>query len=245
MIVVRSLLFFLIQSALTIVWSLLSLFTFPFPPLARYRFITVWSRMVIWLARTLCGIDYEVRGLEHLPKQPGIILAKHQSAWETLAFQVFLPPQVWVIKRELLKVPFFGWGLAMMSPIAIERTAGMKALRQTLEQGRQRLAQGFWIVIFPEGHRFPPGERGQYQLGGAWLAVQTGAPAVPVAHNAGHVWPRHSFLKYPGKITVSIGRPIDPAGMRADALNKAVEDWIEAEVTRLGNGRSPACQASR
>ena len=193
--------------------------------------------MVIWLARALCGIRYEVRGLEHLPEQPGIILAKHQSAWETLAFQVFLPPQVWVIKRELLKVPFFGWGLAMMSPIAIDRGAGMKALRQTLEQGRERLAQGFWIVIFPEGHRFPPGERGPYQLGGAWLAVQTGAPVVPVAHNAGHVWPRHSFLKYPGKITVSIGRPIDPTGMKADAMNKTVEDWIEAEVTRLGNGR--------
>jgi len=243
MIVVRSALFFLLQSALTIVWSLLSLLTFPFPPLARYHFITVWSRVVIWLARTICGIDYEVRGLEHLPSRPGIILAKHQSAWETLAFQVFLPPQVWVIKRELLRVPFFGWGLAMMSPIAIERGAGMKALKQTLEQGRERLAQGFWIVIFPEGHRFPPGERGPYQLGGAWLAVRTGAPAVPVAHNAGHVWPRHSFLKYPGKITVSIGRPIDPAGMRAEALNKAVEDWIEAEVTRLGNGRSAACQA--
>jgi 1-acyl-sn-glycerol-3-phosphate acyltransferase len=237
MILVRSLLFFLAQSALTIVWSLLSLLTFPLHPLARYRFITVWSRMVIWLARWLCGVDYEVRGLEHLPGRPGIILAKHQSAWETLAFQVFLPPQVWVIKRELLRVPFFGWGLAMMSPIAIERSAGMRALKQTLEQGRERLAQGFWIVIFPEGHRFPPGQRGAYQPGGAWLAVKTGAPVVPVAHNAGYVWPRHSFLKYPGKITVSIGRPIDPAGMRTDALNQAVEGWIEAEVTRLGNGR--------
>jgi 1-acyl-sn-glycerol-3-phosphate acyltransferase len=237
MIVARSLLFFLIQSVLTVVWSLLSLLTFPLPPLARYRFITVWSRMVVWLARALCGIHYEVRGLSNLPKQPAIILAKHQSAWETLAFQVFLPPQVWVIKRELLRVPFFGWGLAMMSPIAIERSAGMKALRQTLEQGRERLAQGFWIVIFPEGHRFPPGLKGPSHLGGAWLAVQTGAPAVPVAHNAGYVWPRHSFLKYPGKVTVSIGPPMDPSGMRADKLNQAVEEWIEAEVARLGNGR--------
>jgi 1-acyl-sn-glycerol-3-phosphate acyltransferase len=237
MIAARSLLFFLIQSALTVLWSLLSLLTFPLPPLARYRFITVWSRMVIWLARALCGIDYEVRGLQNLPQQPAIILAKHQSAWETLAFQVFLPPQVWVIKRELLRVPFFGWGLAMMSPIAIERSGGMRALKQMLEQGRQRLAQGFWIVIFPEGHRFPPGLKGPYHLGGAWLAVQSGAPAVPVAHNAGYVWPRHSFLKYPGKVTVSIGPPMDPTGMRADKLNQAVEEWIEAEVTRLGNGR--------
>jgi 1-acyl-sn-glycerol-3-phosphate acyltransferase len=237
MIVARSLVFFLVQSALTIVWSLLSLLTFPFSPLTRYRFITVWSRMVIWLARTLCGIDYEVRGLENLPEQPGIILAKHQSAWETLAFQVFLPPQVWVIKRELLWVPFFGWGLAMMSPIAIDRSSGMKALRQTLEQGRERLARGFWIVVFPEGHRFPPGDKGPYHVGGAWLAVQTGAPAVPVALNSGYAWPRNSFLKYPGKITVSIGPPIHPAGMKADALNKAVEDWIETEVPRLGDGR--------
>ena len=237
MIVARSLVFFLVQSALTIVWSLLSLLTFPFSPLTRYRFITVWSRMVIWLARTLCGIDYEVRGLENLPEQPGIILAKHQSAWETLAFQVFLPPQVWVIKRELLWVPFFGWGLAMMSPIAIDRSSGMKALRQTLEQGRERLARGFWIVVFPEGHRFPPGDKGPYHVGGAWLAVQTGAPAVPVALNSGYAWPRNSFLKYPGKITVSIGPPIHPAGMKADVLNKAVEDWIETEVPRLGDGR--------
>ena len=237
MIVARSLVFFLAQSSLTIVWSLLSLLTFPFRPLTRYRFITTWSRMVIWLARALCGIRYEVRGLENLPAQPGIILAKHQSAWETLAFQVFLPPQVWVIKRELLNVPFFGWGLAMMSPIAIDRGAGMKALRQTLEQGRERLAGGFWIVIFPEGHRFPPGQKGPYQVGGAWLAVQTGAPVVPVAHNAGYLWPRHSVLKYPGKITVSIGPPIDPTGMKADEMNKTVEDWIETEVTRLGNGR--------
>jgi 1-acyl-sn-glycerol-3-phosphate acyltransferase len=237
MIVARSLVFFLIQSALTIVWSLLSLLTFPFPPLARYRFITIWSRMVIWLARTLCGIDYEVHGLDNLPKQPGIILAKHQSAWETLAFQLFLPPQVWVIKRELLWVPFFGWGLAMMSPIAIDRRAGVKALRQTLEQGRERLGRGFWIVIFPEGHRFPPGEKGPYHVGGAWLAVQTGAPVVPVALNSGYVWPRNSFLKYPGKITVSIAPAIHPAGMKADALSKAVEDWIETEVARLGDGR--------
>jgi 1-acyl-sn-glycerol-3-phosphate acyltransferase len=125
----------------------------------------------------------------------------------------------------------------MMSPIAIDRSSGMKALRQTLEQGRERLARGFWIVVFPEGHRFPPGDKGPYHVGGAWLAVQTGAPAVPVALNSGYAWPRNSFLKYPGKITVSIGPPIHPAGMKADALNKAVEDWIETEVPRLGDGR--------
>jgi 1-acyl-sn-glycerol-3-phosphate acyltransferase len=166
------------------------------------------------------------------------VLAKHQSAWETLAFEVFLPPQVWVIKRELLLVPFFGWGLAMMSPIAIDRSSGRKALRQTVEQGRKRLQQGFWIVIFPEGHRFPPGHRGTYHIGGAWLATQTGAPVVPIALNSGYLWPRHAFRKYPGKITVSIGQPIDPRGMKADELNRRVEDWIEAEVVRIGAPRS-------
>jgi len=237
MTLLRSAAFFLVQSALTIVWSLLSLLTFPFAPITRYRFITLWSRMVIWLARTLCGIRYEVRGLDNLPGQPAIVLSKHQSAWETLAFQVFLPPQVWVIKRELLLVPFFGWGLAMMSPIAIDRAGGMKALRQTLEQGRERLAQGFWIVVFPEGHRFPPGQKGTYHAGGAWLATQTGAPVVPIALNSGHVWPRDAFVKYPGKITVSIGPVIDPKGMKPDELNRRAEAWIESEVARLGNGR--------
>lgn len=235
--VLRSTLFSLLQAALTVVWSLLSLATFPFGPLTRYRFITTWSRMVVWLARTLCGIRYEVRGLEHLPDRPSVVLSKHQSAWETLAFQVFLPPQVWVLKRSLLRVPFFGWALAMMNPIAIERETGMQALKQTLEQGRDRLAQGFWIVIFPEGHRFPPGEKGLYRVGGAWLATQSGAPVVPIALNSGYLWGRDAFVKHPGTITVSIGPPIDPAGVKPNELNRRVEDWIEAETARLGDPR--------
>ncbi|HXV06480.1 MAG TPA: lysophospholipid acyltransferase family protein [Burkholderiales bacterium] len=234
----RSALFLLLQAALTIVWSLLSLLTFPFSPLTRYRFITLWSRMVIRLAGAICGIRYEVRGLEHLPARPGIILSKHQSAWETLAFQVFLPPQVWVLKRSLLRIPFFGWGLAMMNPIAIDRAAGMAALKQTLEQGRERLAQGFWIVIFPEGHRFPPGEKGTYHPGGAWLAIRTGAPVVPIALNSGYLWRRDAFVKLPGKITVSIGRPIETGSTKAEALMRRVEDWIETETARLGDPRS-------
>ena len=205
LLVLRSTLFFVLQAALTIVWSLLALLTFAFRPITRYRIITAWSRMVIWLARALCGIRYEVRGLEHLPDRPSIVLSKHQSAWETLAFQVFLPPQVWVLKRSLLRVPFFGWGLAMMNPIAIDRTAGIKALKQTLEQGRDRLAQGFWIVIFPEGHRVAPGSKGTYHVGGAWLATHTGAPVVPIALNSGYLWRRDAFLKLPGTISVSIG----------------------------------------
>jgi len=231
--VLRSVVFLVLQTALTVVWSIVSLLTFPFEPLTRYRIITTWSRLVVWLAQVICGIRYEVRGLERLPQRPSIVLGKHQSAWETLAFQVFLPPQVWVLRRSLLRVPFFGWGLAMASPIAIDRSAGMQALKQTLEQGRDRLARGFWIIIFPEGTRVAPGQRAKYQVGGAWLAAKTGAPVVPIAHNAGRLWRRNAFLKFPGIITVSIGEPIDPAGLKPEELNRRVEDWIESEVARL------------
>jgi 1-acyl-sn-glycerol-3-phosphate acyltransferase len=231
--VLRSVVFLVLQTALTVVWSIVSLLTFPFEPLTRYRIITTWSRIVVWLAQVICGIRYEVKGLERLPQRPSIVLGKHQSAWETLAFQVFLPPQVWVLRRSLLRVPFFGWGLAMASPIAIDRSAGMQALKQTLEQGRDRLARGFWIIIFPEGTRVAPGQRAKYQVGGAWLAAKTGAPVVPIAHNAGRLWRRNAFLKFPGVITVSIGEPIDPAGLKPEELNRRVEDWIESEVARL------------
>src|SRR5262249_2230209 len=161
------------------------------------------------------------------------ILAKHQSAWETLAFQLIFPPQVWVVKRELLWLPLFGWGLAMLSPIAIDRGSGARALRQLLDQGRERLARGCCIVIFPEGPRVAPGERREHHAGGAWLAVQTSIPVVPVAHDAGLRWPRASFLKYPGLVTVSIGEPIAPQDLTAHELKGRVEDWIEAEQARL------------
>ena len=238
MIVVRSTLFFILQSMLTVVFSFIALLTFPLPLIARYRIITLWSRLVVRLATAICGIRYRVIGRDNLPSSPSIVLAKHQSAWETLAFQVLLPPQVWVLKRELLSIPFFGWGLAMTDPIAIDRGSGVRALKQMLEQGRDRLARGFWIVMFPEGTRVAPGERGQYFVGGAWLAVQTGTPVVPIAHNAGTVWPKNAFLKRPGTIVVSIGPPMDPRGFKAEQFNRQVETWIETEVERLGSARA-------
>ncbi len=238
MIVVRSTLFFILQSMLTVVFSFIALLTFPLPLIARYRIITLWSRLVVRLATAICGIRYRVIGRDNLPSSPSIVLAKHQSAWETLAFQVLLPPQVWVLKRELLSIPFFGWGLAMTAPIAIDRGSGVRALKQMLEQGRDRLARGFWIVMFPEGTRVAPGERGQYFVGGAWLAVQTGTPVVPIAHNAGTVWPKGAFLKRPGTIVVSIGPPMDPRGFKAEQFNRQVETWIETEVERLGSARA-------
>jgi len=233
----RSAAFEFIRITLTIVFSAIALLTFPFKPLTRYRIITTWSHLVTFSASFICGIGYRVIGRENLPDDPAIILAKHQSAWETLAFQGIFPPQVWVLKRSLLKIPFFGWGLAMMSPIAIERADGVRALRQLLEQGRERLGAGWWVIMFPEGTRIKAGERGRYHVGGAWLASRIDATVVPVAHNAGTLWGRSAFMKYPGTITVSVGPAIKPAGLKPEQLNERVEDWIEQEVTRLGSAR--------
>lgn len=233
----RSLLFECVRIPLTVVFSFISLLTFPFTPLTRYRIITIWTRLTLVTLRLVCGVHFRVLGREHLPTEPSIVLSKHQSAWETLAFQKIFPPQVWVLKKSLLKVPFFGWGLAMMSPIAIDRSAGMRALRQTLEQGRKRIGDGWWIVMFPEGTRVAPGKRGRYHVGGAWVAAELGVKVIPVAHNAGTVWARNAFIKYPGTITVSIGAPIDAGGQKPERIIKEVENWIEQEVSRIGSAR--------
>jgi len=232
-VLLRSCLFALFQILVTPVFAIIALLTFPFAPLTRYRIITVWSRLMVAAAGVICGIRYRVRGAENIPPDPCIILSKHQSAWETLAFQVILPPHVWVLKRELLWIPFFGWGLAMLSPIAIDRSAGARALRQTLEQGRERLRQGFSIVIFPEGTRIAPGARGTYHPGGAWLAVKTAAAVLPVAHNAGECWRRNAFLKHPGLITVSIGPALPSQNASAQELSARVARWIEDEMERI------------
>ena len=233
----RSLVFECVRLPLTIAFSFVALLTFPFKPRTRYRIITMWSQLMILSLAAVCGIRYRVIGRENLPPEPSIILSKHQSAWETLAFQEIFPPQVWVLKKSLLKIPFFGWGLAMMSPIAIDRSAGARALRQTLEQGRDRIRANWWIVMFPEGTRIAPGQRGHYHVGGAWLASQIGAKVVPVAHNAGTVWGRKAFIKYPGTITVSIGPALESKGRKPEQLIEGVEDWIEHEVVRLGSAR--------
>src|SRR2546429_2698380 len=171
----RSALFALALLLVTPPYAILALATFALPPMTRYRIISGWSRLVIRLARAILGIHWRVEGLEHLPTRPAAILSKHQSAWETMAFQLIFPPQVHVLKRELLWIPFFGWGLALMSPIAIDRARGVAALRAIARRGRGLLEQGFWIVVFPEGTRMRPGERRRYQLRGPWLAAASRA----------------------------------------------------------------------
>jgi 1-acyl-sn-glycerol-3-phosphate acyltransferase len=233
MIVLRSLALAFVLVVVTPPFSIIAMLTFPFDGHTRYRVITAWTDIILWVVRHVCGIGFRVIGVDNIPATPSVILSKHQSAWETMALQQVFPPLCFVLKRELLRVPFFGWGLAQMPMISIDRAAGKDALAQVLEQGRKRLEEGFWVLVFPEGTRVAPGKSRRYKPGGAYLAAQTGVPVVPVAHNAGEFWRRRAFLKYPGTVTVSIGPAIDSAGLSTEEINRRVEEWIEGEMRRL------------
>ncbi|MDX1512869.1 MAG: lysophospholipid acyltransferase family protein [Gammaproteobacteria bacterium] len=233
------------QIAATIVFAPLVVLSALVPYRLRYRLVVRWTYFNIWWLKQTCRLTHVVEGTDNIPDAPAIVLCKHQSAWETLILQYYFSPQVWVLKKELLMVPFLGWGLAALRPIAIDRSAGRDAMSQVLEQGRQRLASGCWVVVFPEGTRVPPGARRRYKLGGAILAERTGKPVVPVAHNAGLYWPRNSFFKFPGTIRLVIGEPVDSTGKKAAEINAIAERWIESTVDRLlaqasGGGTSSA-----
>ncbi len=238
MIFLRSAVFAAALVVVTVPYAFLSVLTFPLARMTRYRVISGWSKIMLAIARVVCRLDYRVEGRENLPAQPSVILSKHQSAWETLAFQSVFPPQVHVLKQELLWLPFFGWGLAMMSPIPIDRSKGRTAMLRLARIGRERILQGFWVVIFPEGTRVAPGTRKKYQTGGAWLASKVGAPVVPVAHNAGLYWPKNAFLKHPGTITLRIGPAIPTEGRNAGQVNAEAEAWIEKQQEELCPPRS-------
>jgi 1-acyl-sn-glycerol-3-phosphate acyltransferase len=214
----------------------LCLFFLPFSQ--RYRFLSRWGYFNLWWLKKTCSLSFRIQGREHIPSGPAVVLCKHQSAWETIALQRIFPPQIWVLKQELLWIPFFGWGLALLEPIAINRRAGRKALDQIILQGRRRLAAGRWVVIFPEGTRVPPGTMGRFRIGGAALAQATGYPVVPVAHNAGRYWPRGGFIKYPGVIDIVIGPVIDTRKKTAIQVNHAAYDWIERVMKEIDLPRS-------
>jgi 1-acyl-sn-glycerol-3-phosphate acyltransferase len=229
----RSLLFNVLMLVSAPVYSALMLPTIVLPFATRSRLISGWARMQMFLLKYLCRLDYHVEGRVHLPKGAAIILSKHQSAWETIAFQQIFPPQTWVLKRELMWIPLFGWALALTRPIAIDRGAGRKAVEQVIVQGRDRLQSGIWVVVFPEGTRVAPRTRKRYAMGGAVLAAETGYPVVPVAHNAGSFWLRRGFLKKPGTVRVVIGPVIDPRGKKPEEIIKQVEEWIENKMLEL------------
>lgn len=229
----RAWLFYLGLFVLTIPFSLLAILLIPLPAVTRSRWVSGWAHAVMWWLKVTCNLRYEVSGREHIPATPSIILAKHQSAWETIALQTILPPQVWVLKRELLMIPFFGWGLWAVGSIPIDRSSGREALKKLVNHGKDRLKRGLWVVIFPEGTRTTPGARAKYHIGGAWLASHTQTAVLPVAHNAGRYWRKNSILKYPGVIQVVIGPAIATNGLKPDALNLQVETWIETEMQQL------------
>jgi 1-acyl-sn-glycerol-3-phosphate acyltransferase len=232
----RSLLFALGMLIISPIFALLVVFIAPFcSNVACSRMASYWARCSLFWLKLTCNLGFEVRGRENIPNHPSIILCKHQSAWETIALQVIFPPQIWVLKRELMYIPILGWAWWAMNAIPIDRSAGREALKKLVMHGKDRLAKGLWVVIFPEGTRIAPGTRSKYHIGGAWLAAQTQTAVVPVAHNAGLFWRKNAFLKYPGTIVLSIGKPIETAGLKADALNQQVEDWIESEQLTLND----------
>jgi len=230
---IRSFIYFLNMVVSAIIFSIPAVLTFPLPYEKRYAFISQWARYNIWMLGIICNLKYQVKGKENIPSEASILLSKHQSTWETFALQLIFPPQIWVLKKALLKVPFFGWALSLLEPIAIDRSARKKSMEQIIEQGQQRLDNGRWVVLFPEGTRIPPGTRGKYKLGGARLAEHTGRPVVPVAHNAGEFWARHSMTKKAGIITLSVLPAIDPKGKTAAEIGELVETSIENEMAEI------------
>jgi len=224
----RSVLFALGQGITLVLFSVLGQLTRPFSFKTRYHFMHYWARFcVVWL-RITCGVKYRVHGAENIDStQTGLILARHESAWETLAFQKIFPRHAYVLKRELLKIPFFGWGMSLLNPIAIDRSAGRKALNQMLSEGVERLHGEDWVVVFPEGTRMPAGELGKINVGGSMLAGKAKVPVYLVAHNAGSCWPKNSFIKKPGTIDVYISEPLGVSELKTAEINEKIAEWFK------------------
>lgn len=205
------------------------------PSSFRLKIARLWSLANSFLLKVFCGIDFEVRGKENLNHKTAIILSKHQSTWETITLHSILPLVRWVFKRELMYIPVFGWALALTDPIALNRGAGRAAINQLVSKGTKKLNDGKWIIMFPEGTRTAPGKTHKYKIGGALLAENSGYPVIPVAHNAGEFWPRHSFIKWPGTISVVIGPAIETKGRSANEINEEVFNWIENTMKEISD----------
>jgi 1-acyl-sn-glycerol-3-phosphate acyltransferase len=199
----------------------------------RYAIPRAWGRFLTWLAGVVCGLKYTVEGRENLPQRPFISLWKHSSAWETMAQMFIVPPASWSLKREVIWIPIVGWAVSTYKPIAINRKAGHSAVNQMVAQGRERLAAGMGVVVYPEGTRVAPGQTRKYGISGALLACETGTPVVPIAHNSGYFWRRRSLMKKAGTIRVVIGPPIDPAGLTPREVNERAQRWIEAKIAEI------------
>ncbi len=205
---------------------------------ASYALVVAWIRGAFWLMDKLCHLNFRVEGSENIPTQNSVVLLKHSSAYETLVQFLVFPRQCWVVKYELLWAPFLGWAVAAIRPIAINRGAGQQAVAQVLAKGKARLAEGHWVMVFPEGTRMAPGETRRYGLSGVLLAQAAGRLLVPVAHDAGDYWPRRGLRKRPGTVTFRVGPPVDPAGRNPRQVNEEIQAWVEAQVAELRRGIS-------
>jgi 1-acyl-sn-glycerol-3-phosphate acyltransferase len=244
---IRSLLFNFYLFAISAITGLAIVIATPFGYRVRFALAFAWASSILWMLGFLCRLHYVVEGRENIPPDNHIAMWKHSSSFETIAQMTVFPPQSWVFKRELLWIPFVGWALRFMKPIAIDRAAGHAAVNQVLEQGKRLLEEGQWIVIFPEGTRMPAGQTRKYGLSGALLATETGRKIIPVAHDAGYYWPRRGVVKKPGTIRVVIGPPIESKGLDPRELNERVQTWIEGTVARLmptnaATGAEPATE---
>lgn len=231
---IRRLAFFFITWISVAFYAPLVCLFLPFSVKVRFAASNVWTRWFVWCSRVIGGVGYHIEGLENLPRGPKIYFSKHQSVWETLAFQTIFPPYCWILKRELLYLPLFGWGLWALRPIAINRKAGRSAVDQIKTQGQARLAEGLDIMIFPEGTRMPVGTEAEFKIGGAVLAAHTQAPVVPIAINSGCYWPTGQLLlAKAGDIHISVGKPIDPAGKTPLEINELAKTWVDNQTARL------------
>lgn len=232
---IRSLLFTTLLFMTTLAFGVVVLIAAMLPLTLEQRYVIPrnWGLFLTWLARVVCGIEYVIEGRENLPDRPFISLWKHSSAWETLAQMFVVPPASWLLKREVLWIPVVGWAVKTYKPIAIDRSAGHSAVNQVVKQGRERLAAGMGVIVYPEGTRMPPGQTRKYGVSGALLAAETGAPIVPIAHNSGYLWRRRGLLKKAGKIYVVIGPPIDPQGKDPREINELAQRWIETTIEQI------------
>jgi len=229
----RSLIFTTYMMASACLFGLVMALGFWLPYRAQFAIARTWARILFWMLEHLCGLKYVIEGRERIPSGNHIVMSNHTSAWETVAQFLIFPPQVWVLKRELLWIPFVGWGLKLLRPISINRGAGHRAVNQVVDQGKARLADGLWIIIFPEGTRVVAGETRKFGVSGALLAIAAGVSIVPLSHNAGAFWPRRGVLKKPGTVRVVIGEPIDSKGKNPRQLNEEVKQAIEAGLARI------------
>ena len=231
---IRATFYYLFLIVTVIPYAFITLLAAPLPLHWRYRITIGWPRLAVWGAKVFCGLRWKIEGAENLPDGPAIVLAKHQSAWETLFLPSHLPREVcFVYKRELHRIPFFGWGLALLRMIPIDRARGKEAFEQVVQIGQKRLDAGRWPILFPEGTRIAPGKMGNFKMGGALLASRTQTPILPIALNAGEFWPRNAFAKRPGVITVRIGPLIQPDGLTPEELNAKVYAWIEEQMKSM------------